>query len=285
MTTILRFFRSNAVAFLALFIALGGVGWAATSLPAGSVGARQMQESLDHAGEVQPVDDRRLGALLGADQRERKDHRVSAQGADRRLVPDSRRALRRAAWSGGESPSRRDASRSLPRRAIHASVSVSAVTVPGNGGLGTQVRLPCPLTPSCPSTSPLFVLDLDDSSGLATARVCQAPSAQDRGRAARRGADRGSRDRALSPEWCRGKRDGHSLQPIRQQRLWARCRRRWNRQRPDLPKSAVGGGGMEIWTIGKTVQRGQRTAWQANAPAGLMIVGASIPTCRSFPPA
>ena len=43
MTTILRFFRSNAVAFLALFIALGGVGWAATSLPAGSVGTRQSQ--------------------------------------------------------------------------------------------------------------------------------------------------------------------------------------------------------------------------------------------------
>ncbi len=43
MITILRFFRSNAVAFVALFIALGGVGWAATSLPAGSVGARQIQ--------------------------------------------------------------------------------------------------------------------------------------------------------------------------------------------------------------------------------------------------
>ena len=44
MTTILRFVRSNAVAFLALFIALGGVGWAATSLPAGSVGTKQLRK-------------------------------------------------------------------------------------------------------------------------------------------------------------------------------------------------------------------------------------------------
>ena len=43
MTTILRYLRSNAVAFLALFIALGGVGWAATSLPAGSVGTKQLR--------------------------------------------------------------------------------------------------------------------------------------------------------------------------------------------------------------------------------------------------
>ena len=43
------------------------------------------------------------------------------------------------------------------------------------------------------------------------------------------------------------------------------------------PSPAVGGGGMEIWTVGKTVNAGERTAWQANAPAGLMIVGASIP--------
>ena len=43
MTAILRFLRSNAVGFLALFIALGGVGWAATRLPAGSVGTKQLR--------------------------------------------------------------------------------------------------------------------------------------------------------------------------------------------------------------------------------------------------
>ena len=34
---------------------------------------------------------------------------------------------------------------------------------------------------------------------------------------------------------------------------------------------------MQIWTSARRSRRGQRTAWQANAPAGLMIVGASIP--------
>jgi hypothetical protein len=43
MTPILSFLRSNAVALFALFIALGGVGWAATSLPAGSVGTKQLR--------------------------------------------------------------------------------------------------------------------------------------------------------------------------------------------------------------------------------------------------
>jgi hypothetical protein len=35
--------------------------------------------------------------------------------------------------------------------------------------------------------------------------------------------------------------------------------------------------GLEIETLDTKVKAGQRTAWQANAPAGLMIVGASIP--------
>jgi hypothetical protein len=42
--------RSNVVAYLALFIALGGTGYAATQLPAGSVGARQIKN-----GVIQPV--------------------------------------------------------------------------------------------------------------------------------------------------------------------------------------------------------------------------------------
>jgi hypothetical protein len=40
---ILRHIRSQAVGYLALFIALGGVSYAATQLPAGSVGAAQIR--------------------------------------------------------------------------------------------------------------------------------------------------------------------------------------------------------------------------------------------------
>ncbi len=42
-TTILRHFRSQAVAYAALFVALGGTGYAAANLPAHSVGARQLR--------------------------------------------------------------------------------------------------------------------------------------------------------------------------------------------------------------------------------------------------
>ena len=45
MTTIVRYLRASAVARIALLIAPGGVGWAATRLPAGSVGARQIKKS------------------------------------------------------------------------------------------------------------------------------------------------------------------------------------------------------------------------------------------------
>jgi hypothetical protein len=43
------------------------------------------------------------------------------------------------------------------------------------------------------------------------------------------------------------------------------------------PTASLGGGGMEIWSAGNRVARGQRGSWQATAPAGLEIVGASIP--------
>ena len=43
------------------------------------------------------------------------------------------------------------------------------------------------------------------------------------------------------------------------------------------PTASLGGGGMEIWSAGGHVGQGHRAAWQATAPAGLEIVGASIP--------
>jgi hypothetical protein len=43
MTSVTRHLRANAIAYLALFVALGGTSYAAMSLPAGSVGARQIK--------------------------------------------------------------------------------------------------------------------------------------------------------------------------------------------------------------------------------------------------
>lgn len=43
MKRVTRHFRANVIAYLALFVALGGTSYAALSLPAGSVGARQIK--------------------------------------------------------------------------------------------------------------------------------------------------------------------------------------------------------------------------------------------------
>ncbi len=44
MRAIFHHVRSNAIAYAALFVALGGTGYAAMSLPKGSVGARQIKD-------------------------------------------------------------------------------------------------------------------------------------------------------------------------------------------------------------------------------------------------
>jgi hypothetical protein len=47
---VLRHMQQNAVAYLALFVALGGTGYAAVNLPAGSVGGTQLKNR-----SIQPV--------------------------------------------------------------------------------------------------------------------------------------------------------------------------------------------------------------------------------------
>jgi hypothetical protein len=44
MNKVIGHLRSNVVAYLALFVALGGTGYAAVNLPAGSVGTRQLHD-------------------------------------------------------------------------------------------------------------------------------------------------------------------------------------------------------------------------------------------------
>lgn len=46
MSRLFSHIRSNVVAYLALFVALGGTGYAATSLPRGSVGPQQLNHRL-----------------------------------------------------------------------------------------------------------------------------------------------------------------------------------------------------------------------------------------------
>ena len=66
----LRFLRGNTIALLALFIALGGTTYAATSLPKNSVGTKQLRNASP-------------GVVLYAEQN--PAHAVGAQSARERI--------------------------------------------------------------------------------------------------------------------------------------------------------------------------------------------------------
>lgn len=63
MTHVLRHARANAVAYLALFVALGGTSYAAASLPAGSVGTAQLK---DHSITPAKLKQRAIGGYVMA---------------------------------------------------------------------------------------------------------------------------------------------------------------------------------------------------------------------------
>jgi hypothetical protein len=77
-TRLLTSARRNAIAYLALFVALGGTSYAALSLPAGSVGTRQLRN-----GAVTPrkLDPRLIGGTVRAWARvSAAGHEVSGSG-------------------------------------------------------------------------------------------------------------------------------------------------------------------------------------------------------------
>jgi hypothetical protein len=63
MTSILNHIKSNAIAYLALFVALGGTSYAAINLPAGSVGKSQIQ---NHAIDPVKLNPNAIGASIRA---------------------------------------------------------------------------------------------------------------------------------------------------------------------------------------------------------------------------
>ena len=142
MTTILRYIRSNTVAFLALFIALGGTGLAAVSLPAGSVGSRQIRNN-----SITPAKFNR-SAIGGS---VRYWARISANGKILASQPKARIVVWYTnptgfygggvvRWGKAIAPGcfSLATAESFPR-----SMGVSAQTVAGNGGIA-QVRLALP---------------------------------------------------------------------------------------------------------------------------------------------
>jgi hypothetical protein len=143
MTTPFRYVRSNAVAFLALFIALGGTGWAAASLPAGSVGARQIRNN-----SITPAKFNR--SMIGGSVRYWA--RISASG---QVIASSQPKAQIVVWYTNPSgfygggvlrwgrPIARGCFSLATAESFPRSISVSAQTVAGNGKIA-QVRLALP---------------------------------------------------------------------------------------------------------------------------------------------
>jgi hypothetical protein len=61
LTKATRHFRANAIAWLALMVALGGTSYAAVNLPAGSVGAKQLK---NHSITQVKFDPQSIGAVV-----------------------------------------------------------------------------------------------------------------------------------------------------------------------------------------------------------------------------
>ena len=137
----LTFIRHNAIALLALFVALGGTSYAALTLPTNSVGARQIRN-----GVITPVKLNR-SAISGS---VRMWARIDASG---RLVGSAPRA-RVVSWSSSPGASHSGGivnwSRRVPAGCFAVATaesypapgyaSAQAVTTPG-AGFGTQVRI------------------------------------------------------------------------------------------------------------------------------------------------
>jgi hypothetical protein len=136
----LTLIRQNAIALAALFIALGGTSYAAFDLPAGSVGNKQLK---NHSITPIKFDAGAIGGYV------RYWARMDASGK----VIASRPRAKVVAWyasptgpySGGIIRWGKPIGTGCFALATIESFPqvhyASAVTVPGNGGVGTQVRI------------------------------------------------------------------------------------------------------------------------------------------------
>ena len=136
----LSFIRHNAIALAALFIALGGTSYAALNLPAGSVGTTQLR---NHSITPIKFDKGSIGCFV------RYWARINAAGKVIASRPRAKVVVWYAnpagAFSGGIVRWGKPIGRSCFTLATIESFPqvhyASAVTVPGNGGLATQVRI------------------------------------------------------------------------------------------------------------------------------------------------
>ena len=135
----LTFIRHNAIALTALFVALGGTSYAALSLPAGSVGTRQLR---NHSVTPIKLDRNNIGGYVRYWARVSASGRLIASNPRAKVLvwykPPSPYAGGQLRWPAGVSP---DCFSIATVESFPSSGSASAVTVIGRKGFGTQVRI------------------------------------------------------------------------------------------------------------------------------------------------
>lgn len=139
MIRLLAHARSNVIAYLALFVALGGTSYAAVSLPDGSVGSRQLR---NHSITPVKLDRNAIGGYV------RDWARVDANG---NLIASRPRAQvlvwykPPSPFAGGQlrwrTPVAANCFSVATVERFPAAGYASAVTVSGKKGFGTQVRI------------------------------------------------------------------------------------------------------------------------------------------------
>jgi hypothetical protein len=141
MNKIVQHVRRNVIAYLALFVALGGTSYAAVKLPVGSVGARQIK---NHS--IAPVKFNRsaIGGSVRYWAKISATGKILASSPGARIVgswfssPGSLFAGGAVTW---ERPISRTCFALASAESFPAPTAASAVTVNGKGGERTQVRI------------------------------------------------------------------------------------------------------------------------------------------------
>ena len=112
MTRLLAHARHNAIAYLALFVTLGGTSYAAVNLPAGSVGNSQLRNGsvtssklAKHAVTAASLDSRSIAGHVAAWAQIRADgHVISSSPRATVLTSAPTRGLQRVNWHRSISP-------------------------------------------------------------------------------------------------------------------------------------------------------------------------------------
>ncbi len=140
MTRILNHARTNLVAYIALFVALGGTSYAAISLPAGSVGTKQLRNGAvtsrklaKHAVTAAALDPKSIAGHIADWAQIRADgHVTSSRPKATVFMKDPTRGLFELSWNG-----------SIPSGCIAVANPTNVPTVVGSAsasvlGLGGQ---------------------------------------------------------------------------------------------------------------------------------------------------